>query len=69
MSTPVTLAEVLQAKGRPLEEEEIWALMVLGMEHLLEDLRKGEQHVGTFLTNCSVISNVQETSADYPIRV
>ncbi|KAJ6661741.1 hypothetical protein lerEdw1_013263 [Lerista edwardsae] len=40
MNTPVSLAEVLQAKGRPLEEEEIWALMVLGVEHLLEDLHK-----------------------------
>ncbi|XP_066477470.1 FERM and PDZ domain-containing protein 2 [Tiliqua scincoides] len=40
MSSSVTLSDVLQAKGCPLEEEEIWALMVVGTERLLEDLRK-----------------------------
>ncbi|KFV65202.1 FERM and PDZ domain-containing protein 2, partial [Dryobates pubescens] len=36
----VTLAEVLWAKGSPLEEEEIWALLYLATVHLLEDLHK-----------------------------
>ncbi|XP_030059017.1 FERM and PDZ domain-containing protein 2 isoform X1 [Microcaecilia unicolor] len=36
----VTLAEVLQAKGRPLDEEEIWAVLQLASERVLEDLNK-----------------------------
>ncbi|XP_075011485.1 FERM and PDZ domain-containing protein 2 [Calonectris borealis] len=41
-SSCVTLAEVLWAKGSPLEEEEIWALLYLATVQLLEDLHKGE---------------------------
>ncbi|KAJ7397648.1 FERM and PDZ domain-containing protein 2 [Pitangus sulphuratus] len=40
-SSCVTLAEVLWAKGSPLEEEEIWALLYLSTIQLLEDLHKG----------------------------
>ncbi|XP_068022271.1 FERM and PDZ domain-containing protein 2 isoform X3 [Melanerpes formicivorus] len=36
----VTLAEVLWARGSPLEEEEIWALLYLATVHILEDLHK-----------------------------
>nr|XP_054493813.1 FERM and PDZ domain-containing protein 2 [Agelaius phoeniceus] len=39
-SSCVTLAEVLWAKGSPLEEEEIWALLHLSTTQLLEDLQK-----------------------------
>ncbi|NXV18680.1 FRPD2 protein, partial [Cepphus grylle] len=39
-SSYVTLAEVLWAKGSPLEEEEIWALLYLATVQLLEDLHK-----------------------------
>ncbi|XP_030343953.1 FERM and PDZ domain-containing protein 2 [Strigops habroptila] len=39
-SSCVTLAEVLWAKGSPLEEEEIWALLYLATEQLLEELHK-----------------------------
>ncbi|NXW91299.1 FRPD2 protein, partial [Alopecoenas beccarii] len=39
-SSCVTLAEVLWAKGSPLEEEEIWALLYLGTVQLLEDLHR-----------------------------
>ncbi|NWW73196.1 FRPD2 protein, partial [Climacteris rufus] len=39
-SSCVTLAEVLWAKGSPLEEEEIWALLHLSTMQLLEDLHK-----------------------------
>ncbi|XP_041317096.1 FERM and PDZ domain-containing protein 2 [Pyrgilauda ruficollis] len=39
-SSCVTLAEVLWAKGSPLEEEEIWALLYLSTIQLLEDLHK-----------------------------
>lgn len=41
-SSCVTLAEVLWAKGSPLEEEEIWALLYLAAVQLLEDIHKGE---------------------------
>jgi len=41
-SSCVTLAEVLWAKGSPLEEEEIWALLYLATMQLLDDLHKGE---------------------------
>ncbi|XP_032047070.1 FERM and PDZ domain-containing protein 2 [Aythya fuligula] len=39
-SSCVTLAEVLWAKGSPLEEEDIWALLYLATVQLLEDLHK-----------------------------
>ncbi|XP_067155702.1 FERM and PDZ domain-containing protein 2 [Apteryx mantelli] len=39
-SSCVTLAEVLWAKGSPLEEEDIWALLYLATVQLLEDLQK-----------------------------
>ncbi|NWU95500.1 FRPD2 protein, partial [Upupa epops] len=39
-SSCVTLAEVLWAKGSPLEEEEIWSLLFLATGHLLENLHK-----------------------------
>ncbi|XP_059677315.1 FERM and PDZ domain-containing protein 2 [Gavia stellata] len=39
-SSCVTLAEVLWAKGSPLEEEEVWALLYLATVQLLEDLHK-----------------------------
>lgn len=40
-SSCATLAEVLWAKGSPLEEEDIWALLYLSTLQLLEDLHKG----------------------------
>ncbi|XP_058697373.1 FERM and PDZ domain-containing protein 2 [Poecile atricapillus] len=39
-SSCVTLAEVLWARGSPLEEEEIWALLYMSTMQLLEDLHK-----------------------------
>ncbi|XP_025906237.1 FERM and PDZ domain-containing protein 2 [Nothoprocta perdicaria] len=39
-SSCVTLAEVLWAKGSPLEEEDLWALLYLATAQLLEDLHK-----------------------------
>ncbi|NXA34508.1 FRPD2 protein, partial [Eudromia elegans] len=39
-SSCVTLAEVLWAKGSPLEEEDIWALLYLATAQLLEDLHR-----------------------------
>ncbi|XP_038600268.1 FERM and PDZ domain-containing protein 2 [Tachyglossus aculeatus] len=36
----VTLASVLQVKGAALDEEEIWALLLLATEYILENLNK-----------------------------
>ncbi|XP_069096997.1 FERM and PDZ domain-containing protein 2 [Pleurodeles waltl] len=36
----VTLADVLQTRGGPLQEEEIWALLLLVSERILEDLNR-----------------------------
>ncbi|XP_055986410.1 FERM and PDZ domain-containing protein 2 [Sorex fumeus] len=38
---PVTLASALQVRGGALSEEEIWSLLSLAAERLLEDLRDG----------------------------
>ncbi|KAI2555726.1 FRMPD2 isoform 2 [Pan troglodytes] len=35
----VTLASALQVRGEALSEEEIWSLLFLAAEQLLEDLR------------------------------
>lgn len=39
----VTLASALQVRGEALSEEEIWSLLSLAAERLLEDLRKGKR--------------------------
>ena len=41
--TSVTLASALQVRGEALSEEEIWALLSLAAERLLEDLRDGKR--------------------------
>lgn len=38
----VTLASALQVRGEALSEEEIWSLLSLAAERLLEDLRVGK---------------------------
>lgn len=37
----VVLASALQVRGEALLEEEIWSLLSLAVERLLEDLREG----------------------------
>jgi hypothetical protein len=39
----VTLASVLQVRGEALSEEEIWSLLSLAVERLLEDLHNGKR--------------------------
>ena len=39
----VTLASALQVRGEALSEEEIWSLLSLAAERLLEDLRDGKR--------------------------
>lgn len=41
-STFVTLAEVLEARGGPLEEDEIWSLLLGSAETLLDLSYKGK---------------------------
>lgn len=38
----VTLASVLQVRGEALSEEELWSLLSLAAERLLEDLHNGK---------------------------
>nr|XP_013814245.1 PREDICTED: FERM and PDZ domain-containing protein 2 [Apteryx mantelli mantelli] len=62
-SSCVTLAEVLWAKGSPLEEEDIWALLYLATVQLLEDLQKDK---GSRLMNYSQSTeDYRQLSVDY----
>lgn len=42
MGTFVTLAEVLEARGSPLEEDEVWCLLLATTDALLEISKKGK---------------------------
>ncbi|XP_072196358.1 FERM and PDZ domain-containing protein 2 [Excalfactoria chinensis] len=62
-SSCATLAEVLWAKGSPLEEEDIWALLYLSTLQLLEDLHKDK---GSRLMNYSrSTEDYRQLSVDY----
>ncbi|KAG7226485.1 hypothetical protein INR49_003805 [Caranx melampygus] len=50
MGTFVTLAEVLEARGSPLDEDEVWCLLLASTEALLDISKKGSGNM------CSVIS-------------
>ena len=39
----MSLAEALEVRGGPLEEEEVWALLSQSAESLQELLRRGEE--------------------------
>lgn len=41
MGTFVTLAEVLEARGSPLDEDEVWCLLLATTEGLLDISKKG----------------------------
>lgn len=41
MGTFVTLAEVLEARGSPLDEDEVWCLLLAATEALLDISQKG----------------------------
>ncbi|KAK1905374.1 FERM and PDZ domain containing protein 2, partial [Dissostichus eleginoides] len=49
-STFVTLAEVLEARGGPLLEEEVWSLLLATAESLVDAFYKGQNNM------CSIIS-------------
>lgn len=42
----VTLASALQVRGEALSEEEIWSVLSLATERLLEDLHEGKNVFG-----------------------
>lgn len=42
MGTFVTLAEVLEARGSPLDEDEVWCLLLATTEALLDISKKGK---------------------------
>lgn len=45
MGTFVTLAEVLEARGSPLDEDEVWCLLLATTGALLDISRKGNPHI------------------------
>uniref|UniRef100_A0A3B5BNH0 FERM and PDZ domain containing 2 n=1 Tax=Stegastes partitus TaxID=144197 RepID=A0A3B5BNH0_9TELE len=47
MGTFVTLAEVLEARGSPLEEDEVWCLLLTTADALLDISKKGDQSSAT----------------------
>lgn len=58
----MTLASALQVRGEALSEEEIWSLLSLGAERLLEDLREGKRE-------CLAPLNPRELSAKLPNHI
>ncbi|KAK2820888.1 hypothetical protein Q5P01_023847 [Channa striata] len=55
MGTFVTLAEVLEARGSPLDEDEVWCLLLATTEALLDISKKGSRNVCSVLSPGSVL--------------
>ncbi|XP_028264575.1 FERM and PDZ domain-containing protein 2 [Parambassis ranga] len=55
MGTFVTLAEVLEARGSPLEEDEVWCLLLATTDALLEISKKGPGNMCSVLSPGSVL--------------
>ncbi|XP_051274443.1 tyrosine-protein phosphatase non-receptor type 13 isoform X1 [Dicentrarchus labrax] len=55
MGTFVTLAEVLEARGSPLDEDEVWCLLLATTEALLDISRKGSGNMCSVLSPGSVL--------------
>ncbi|XP_030019311.1 FERM and PDZ domain-containing protein 2 isoform X3 [Sphaeramia orbicularis] len=55
MGTFVTLAEVLEARGSPLEEEEVWCLLLATADALLDISKKGSGNMCSVLSPGSVL--------------
>ncbi|XP_030255129.1 tyrosine-protein phosphatase non-receptor type 13 isoform X1 [Sparus aurata] len=55
MGTFVTLAEVLEARGSPLEEDEVWCLLLATTEALLDIPKKGSGNMCSVLSPGSVL--------------
>ncbi|CAF90617.1 unnamed protein product [Tetraodon nigroviridis] len=55
MGTFVTLAEVLEARGSPLDEDEVWCLLLATTEALLDISQKGSGNMCNVLSPGSVL--------------
>ncbi|KAM4715638.1 FERM and PDZ domain-containing protein 2 isoform 2-T2 [Anableps anableps] len=55
MGTFVTLTEVLEARGSPLEEEEVWCLLLATTDALLDISKKGPGNMCSVLSPGSVL--------------
>ncbi|XP_040885137.1 tyrosine-protein phosphatase non-receptor type 13 [Toxotes jaculatrix] len=55
MGTFVTLAEVLEARGSPLDEDEVWCLLLAATEALLDISKKGSGSMCSVLSPGSVL--------------
>ncbi|KAA8581177.1 hypothetical protein FQN60_002758 [Etheostoma spectabile] len=55
MGTFVTLAEVLEARGTPLEEDEVWCLLLATTEALLDISKRGSGNMCSVLSPGSVL--------------
>ncbi|XP_028990190.1 FERM and PDZ domain-containing protein 2 isoform X2 [Betta splendens] len=55
MGTFVTLAEVLEARGSPLDEEEVWSLLFATTEALMDISEKGSCNMRSVLSPGSVL--------------
>lgn len=61
MGTFVTLAEVLEARGSPLDEDEVWCLLLASTEALLDISKKGnqEQHTNLYFFTDPLVTWLQ----------
>ncbi|GLD57680.1 FERM and PDZ domain-containing protein 2-like protein, partial [Lates japonicus] len=55
MGTFVTLAEVLEARGSPLDEDEVWCLLLVTAEALMDISKKGSGNMCSVLSPGSVL--------------
>ncbi|KAI4877633.1 hypothetical protein NFI96_022984 [Prochilodus magdalenae] len=62
-STFVTLAEVLEARGGPLEEDEVWSLLLGSAETLLDLSYKGHNNICNIISPASLLLSATGTLA------
>ncbi|KAG9275334.1 tyrosine-protein phosphatase non-receptor type 13-like isoform X1 [Astyanax mexicanus] len=62
-STFVTLAEVLEARGGPLEEHEVWSLLLGSAETLLDLSYKGHNNICNIISPASLLLSATGTLA------
>ncbi|KAK2852673.1 hypothetical protein Q7C36_007874 [Tachysurus vachellii] len=62
-STFVTLAEVLEARGGPLEEDEVWALLFTSAESLLGLFSIGQSNICSIISPASLLLSTNGTLA------
>ncbi|XP_030630901.1 FERM and PDZ domain-containing protein 2 [Chanos chanos] len=63
MSTFVTLAEVLESRGAPLEEQEVWSILLGATEALIEIFSKGPGNMCSVISPHSVLLSANGTVA------